>query len=282
VATRPRRDYYAVLGVARNADRDTIRRAFRLLASELHPDVSDDPMAVDRFREVTEAYEVLSRPATRARYDRYGFDARGVGGFTSGWGSASSLFDDLFGAASFQQPARPGSDIHVEISVDYEDAIRGASRAVRYRARATCVACGGSGGAPGSARNVCGECGGRGRLREHGGAGARGAFHLRSCAACSGTGRRFATSCRECDGEGRPELERALLLDIPPGTESGTEIRVEGEGDPGAGGGEPGDVVVTVVVRPPQDAPLFRRLAAAGAICGIGLLVLVVVYVFFD
>jgi molecular chaperone DnaJ len=270
-----------VLGVARNADRETIRRAFRSLASELHPDVSDDPNAVDRFREVTEAYEVLSRPATRARYDRFGFDARGMGGFASHSAAASSLFDDLFGAASFTQPARPGSDVHVELAIDYEDAVRGTSRAVRYRARAACIACGGSGGAPGSARIACGECGGRGRLREEGAAAAR-AFHLRTCPACGGTGRRFIVSCQECGGAGWPELERAVLLDIPPGTESGSEIRIEGEGDSGAAGGEPGDVVVTVVVRPPRDVPLFRRLAAAGAICGIGLLVLVVVYLSFD
>jgi molecular chaperone DnaJ len=276
VATRKGSDYYAVLGVPRNADRDAIRRAFRSLASEFHPDVSPDPNAVERFLEIAEAYEVLSRPEARARYDRFGFDPRAVSDFAAADTDFSRLFQDLLDLASAVQPSgRRGNDVAVELEVDFSEAHKGSSRGVHYSALSVCIVCAGAGGAPRSTMVACTDCDGRGRIREGGGSGRP--SHLRVCATCRGTGRCPSTPCAECDGAGRLEVERALLVEIPPDTRDGEEIRIPGEGNAGSSGGEPGDAVITVRVRPARDTPLARRLAAAGAICGLGLLAYVIV-----
>jgi molecular chaperone DnaJ len=282
VATRPKRDYYSVLGVSRTADRDAIRRAFRMLAAEWHPDVSEDPSAPDRFREIAEAYEVLSRADTRERYDRYGFDPRGVGGFESRPGSAFGLFDDLLDlAATFPRPGRRGADVSAIAEVEFLEAIRGTERGVRYTALTVCPVCGGDGAGPGNTRIGCQVCGGRGRIRE-GGEGTDKPFHLRLCADCRGSGRVNSVLCPECDGTARFEAQRVLLVDIPAGAEDGQELRIPGEGNAGGPGGEPGDVILTVHVRPPHDPRGLRRLAMAGAAVGVGLLVFLVVFLATD
>jgi molecular chaperone DnaJ len=276
MATRPKRDYYAVLGVARSADRETIRRAFRSLVSEWHPDVSDDPEAPERFREIAEAYEILSRPDARRRYDRYGFDPRGVGGFEPGSAGGQELFDDIADLLqSFARPGRRGGDVRVELEVDGAEALRGARKPVRYRALTECRACGGEGGMPGSAQVRCGDCDGRGRVRDAG-EGGRPA-HLRVCRRCRGAGRVPDPPCGQCDGAGRFDAERALLVDIPAGTADGDEVRVAGEGNAGGTGAAPGDVVVAIRLRPAPDPRRFRLVAAAGSLLAAGLIVLVVV-----
>jgi molecular chaperone DnaJ len=278
VATRPGRDYYAVLGVARTADRATIRRAFRSLASELHPDVSADPNSAERFRELAEAYEVLSSPDARARYDRLGFDPRGLGDLASRQTDLSRLFEDLLDlAGGAPRAGKRGSDVAAEIEIDPADVHRGVRRAVHYAALTVCIACGGSGAGADGSQVTCPDCGGRGRIRDVGGSGRP--HHLRVCAACRGSGRRPASPCAECDGAGRLEIERVLLVEVARDTHDGAELRVVGEGNAGWAGGEPGDLVVTVRVRAPSDATLMRRIAALGALCGLGLLAFVVVMV---
>jgi molecular chaperone DnaJ len=278
VATRPGRDYYAVLGVARTADRATIRRAFRSLASEFHPDVSTDPNSAERFRELAEAYEVLSSPDARARYDRLGFDPRGVGDLAARHPDLSRLFEDLLDlAGGAQRPGRRGSDVAAELEVAPDGAHKGVRRAVHYTAMTVCSACEGTGAGAGGAQVTCTECGGRGRIREGGASGRP--SHLRLCAACRGSGRRPASPCRECDAAGRLEIERVLLVEVPPGAQDGDEFRIAGEGNAGGPGGEPGDLVVTVRVSPASDAPLMRKIAAAGALCGLGLIAFVIVVV---
>jgi molecular chaperone DnaJ len=278
VAARSRRDYYAVLGVPHGADRDTIRRAFRTLAAEWHPDVSVDPEAVERFREIAEAYEVLSRPDARERYDRYGFDPRGVGGFSSGVGSPAGMFDDLLDlAAAFKRSGR-GADVAVDVEVGSEHAAGGGPRGVRYAALTVGPTCHGEGGAPGSNRVACADCAGRGRRRNGSGGSAR----LEVCEACRGTGRVHAEACGRCDGVGRFEAERAVLIEIPSGSLEGDEVRVAGEGHAGGRNAEPGDLVVTVHLGPDPARRRLGLLVGAGVACVVVVVVLIVVLLSLD
>jgi molecular chaperone DnaJ len=266
VAARSRRDYYAVLGVQHGAGRDAIRRAFRALAAEWHPDVSDDPEAIERFREIAEAYEVLSRQDARQRYDRYGFDPRGVGGFSGGAAGAPGMFDDLLDlAAAFRRAGGRGADVAVEVGVPPADAARGGRRGVRYTALTVCPACHGDGGLPGSARVACGECEGRGRK----GGGPGGSARLELCGSCCGSGRVHARPCGRCAGAGRFESERAVLVEVPAGTEDGDELRVAGEGNAGGRNGEPGDLLVTVRIEAAGDRRRLRALALGTAVCTV-------------
>jgi molecular chaperone DnaJ len=274
VAARSRRDYYAVLGVPHGASRETIRRAFRTLAAEWHPDVSDDPEAVERFREIAEAYEVLSRPDTRERYDRYGFDPRGVGGFSSGAGSASGMFDDLLDlAAAFKRAGGRGTDVAVEVHVAPGDAAKGGRRGVRYTALTVCPACHGEGGVPGSARVACAECGGRGRRRGPN----DGPTRLELCSSCRGSGRVHAEPCLRCEGAGRFESERAARVEIPPRSADGDELRVPGAGNAGGRNAEPGDLVVTVRVGQGSARKRASLLVAAAGAAAVAATVVVLV-----
>jgi molecular chaperone DnaJ len=278
VATRPGRDYYAVLGIPRTADRATVRRAFRSLASELHPDVSTDPDAIERFRELAEAYEVLSRPDARARYDRLGFDARSLGDLAARDVDISRLFEDLLDLGSTASSGRKrGRDVSAVLELSAQEAFEGSRRGVHYTALTVCIACNGTGSAGGAATIVCGECGGRGRSRDT--EASPQASHLRICAACRGSGRRSASPCPECGEAGRLELDRVQLVEVPPDSADGDELRIPSAGSAGARGGEPGDLVVTVRLRPTGDTPRFRKVAAVGALCALGLLAFVVVLV---
>ena len=270
MATRTRRDYYAVLGVRRDADAVAIKKAFRALASELHPDVSSEPDADERFRELAEAYEVLSRPETRERYDRFGSVTRGVSGFAPG--TFDGLFDDLVEASGAPRPGQRGADVRVETALDFTEAARGTSRGLRYAVIAPCDACGGEGTKPGGSWRVCPSCGGGGRIRALGGAESKRVVQYSLCERCNASGRLVIDPCDECDGRGRVEEERTVLVEIPPRTADGARILLAGQGFAGGPGGTSGDVVVEVRVAPLPDSPLFRRLAGAGAICAALLL----------
>lgn len=275
MATQSRRDYYEILGIPRDADRETVRRAFRALAAEFHPDVSDSPDALERFREIAEAYEVLSRPEAREQYDRYGFEPRGVGGFeTAGRArpGAGGLFDDLLQTSSANEAAR-GHDVVLRLELSPDEAARGGTHPVRFSTIDLCDTCRGIGAAPGTARRACPACGGRGRVREPGGGSG---FHLRTCARCGGSGKQILSPCQDCDGTGRVERDRSLLVEIPPGVREGEEIRLSGQGDAGDDG-EPGDLVLIVALERSGDSVLGRRLALAGLACALGLLAVVVV-----
>jgi molecular chaperone DnaJ len=273
VATQSRRDYYESLGVPRDADRETVRRAFRVLAAEFHPDVSDSPNALDRFREIAEAYEVLSRPETREQYDRYGFEPRGVGGFGAGPQPGPGLFDDLLRSPG--REARRGADVLLRLELTAEEAARGGTHPVRFSTVDVCDTCRGIGAAPGTARRACPACGGRGRIRE---AGDGSGFHLRTCGRCGGSGKQILTPCADCDGTGRLERGRSLLVEVPAGVTDGEELRLTGQGDASEDAGEPGDLVLTLAVVGPDDPVLGRRLALAGLACALGLTAVVVVF----
>jgi len=250
------RDYYEVLGIARGADEGEIKRAFRRLARELHPDVSEAPDAHERFREVVEAYEVLSKRETRELYDRFGHAGLRGGGFAPtqfDFGSLNDLFaaffgDDLFGVGGRSRSR--GADLAVQVEIELTEAASGTKREVPFPVAVTCATCDGTGAAPGSRPVTCSTCGGSGRLQRV----SRSAFgefvRSQTCPACRGAGQQIEDPCPDCRGEGRTVEERKLEVEIPPGIHDGQQIRISGEGHAGGGGARAGDVYVEVRVKP--------------------------------
>jgi molecular chaperone DnaJ len=252
-----RRDYYEVLGLPRTADETGIKKAFRRLARTLHPDVSDEPDAEERFREVVEAYEVLSKSETRELYDRFGHEGLRGGGFTPSsfdLGSLSDLFaaffgDDLFGVAGRPRRSR-GADIGAQIEIDLAAASTGTTREVPFPVTVPCAVCGGNGAEPGTEPTTCPTCEGAGHL-QHVSRTAFGEFvRSQTCPRCGGAGRVIEHPCRECEGSGRIVEERKLEVEVPPGIHDGQQIRLSGEGHAGSIGGRAGDLYVQVRVRP--------------------------------
>src|ERR671935_253809 len=252
-------DYYELLGVPRDAGEQEIKRAFRSLARQLHPDVSEEPDAEARFREISEAYEVLSNAETRQLYDRFGHAGLRSGGFTPthfDLGNLGDLFsaffgDDLFGAATRGAAGRArGADVAAEVAIDLADAARGTSVSVPLQVAVTCRTCRGDGVKPGTAVATCRRCNGSGRLQQV----SRSLFgefiRTSPCPECGGTGRIVEHPCEECNGAGRTIDERQLDVEIPPGIHDGQRIRLSGEGHAGSLGARAGDVYVLVHVKP--------------------------------
>jgi len=250
-----RRDYYDVLGVGRDADEPAVKKAFRRLARALHPDVSDAPDADERFKEVVEAYEVLSSTERRQLYDRYGFEGLQSGGFVPtafDLGSLSDLFSAFFGDDLFVAGGRGrrGADVGAEVSIDLAEAALGVSRTIAFQVATTCGTCHGSGLEPGTSPVSCPKCGGMGRL-QHVSRTAFGEFvRTQTCPACGGTGSVIETPCPACEGAGRTIAERTVDVAIPAGIHDGQRIRISGEGHAGTPGGLAGDAYVLVRVRP--------------------------------
>jgi molecular chaperone DnaJ len=252
------RDYYEILGVERTATDTEIKKAFRRLARELHPDVSEAPDAEERFREVAEAYEVLSKSETREVYDRYGHAGLRGGGFEPGhfdFGSLSDLFsaffgDDLFGVGGRPSARARGGDVAAEVEIELVEAAAGVERQVPFRVAATCARCSGDGVEPGTNVSTCPRCGGTGRLQQVG----RSVFgefvRTQPCRDCVGTGRLVEHPCEECNGAGQVLEERTIDVEIPAGIHDGQRIRITGVGHAGIGGARAGDVYVLVHVKP--------------------------------
>jgi molecular chaperone DnaJ len=249
-----RRDYYEVLGVARGASEDEIKKAFRSLARELHPDVSDAPDAEERFKEVVEAYEVLSSSERREIYDRFGHEGLRSGGYAPSFdlGNLSDIFsaffgDDLFGTGG--RRSRRGADVGAEIEIELVEAAQGVTRQVPFQVAVPCRECAGSGAEPGTSPVQCSGCGGSGRLQQV----SRSVFgefiRTQSCPRCNGSGRVIESPCKVCRGGGRILDERTLDVDIPAGIHDGQRIRISGEGHAGLPGGNSGDVYVLVRVK---------------------------------
>ena len=251
------RDYYELLGVERTADEGELKRAFRRKARELHPDVSDDPDAEERFREVVEAYEVLAKSETRELYDRFGHAGLRGGGFRPSQfdvGSLTDLFSAFFGDDIFGVTTRPrrsrGADVGAEIEIELAEAAKGVSRDVPYEVVTACGRCAGDGAEPGTGTRQCDGCDGTGRLQQVG----RSVFgefvRTQPCPRCMGTGRLIEHPCEQCEGAGRLLEQRTLTVQVPAGIHDGQRIRLSGEGHAGSLGGPAGDVYVRVRVNP--------------------------------
>jgi molecular chaperone DnaJ len=251
------RDYYELLGVTREASDGEIKRAFRRLARELHPDVSEAADAEERFREVVEAYEVLSKTETRELYDRYGHAGLRSGGFQPGsvdFGSLADLFSAFFGddillGGRMRSGRARGADLAATVEIDLLEAAHGVTREVPFEVAVACVRCGGNGAEPGTEISPCPRCSGTGRLQQV----TRSVFgefvRTQTCPNCAGSGRRIEQPCAECHGAGRVVDERTLAVEIPPGIHHGQRIRLSGEGHAGPLGGRAGDVYVEVRIR---------------------------------
>jgi molecular chaperone DnaJ len=253
------RDPYEVLGVARDADETTIKKAFRKLARELHPDVNaHDPDAEEKFKEAAEAYEILNDPERRATYDRYGHEglrSGGMGPDFSGFGSITDLFDAFFGGMGFggtgaaRHGPRAGGDIAMSAEITLEQAATGEELELTFEAIETCERCHGNGAEPGTPIETCERCGGAGLLQ----AVTRSPFGqiVRSvtCDVCGGEGKVPKEPCTQCEGRGREVRRRTLHVDVPAGIADGQRIRLGGRGHAGEAGGPPGDLYVLVHVR---------------------------------
>ena len=256
-----KRDYYEVLGLNRDASDDDLKKAYRRLAMKHHPDRNpDDANAEARFKEASEAYEILSDGEKRAAYDRFGHAgvdpgaAGGPGGFNGSFGDIfSDVFGDIFGAArSGRSSVEQGADLRYSLTLDLEQAVRGDDVEVSVPVLAACDDCNGTGAKPGTRPETCPDCNGAGRIRV-----AQGFFSLQqSCPRCRGAGKVITDPCRSCGGGGRIERRKTLSVRVPAGVDTGDRIRLAGEGEAGLRGGPPGNLYVQIDVR---DHPIFLR-----------------------
>ncbi|MBN1581485.1 MAG: molecular chaperone DnaJ [Anaerolineae bacterium] len=252
-----KRDYYQVLGVSRDATTDELRKAYRRLARQYHPDINKEVDAEEQFKEINEAYEVLSDQDKRARYNRFGHagvqgnagDAGGFGGFGFG---VEDIFESFFGGGMRRESAksRPqrGQDLRYDLEISFREAIFGCEKELEVPRYESCPTCQGSGAKPGTTPIRCSECNGTGEIR-HVQRSVFGSFvNVTSCPRCSGTGEEIPTPCTECDGRKKVRRTRKLSVRIPPGVDNGTQIRLTGEGEYGTLGGPPGNLYVFISV----------------------------------
>ncbi len=263
-----KRDFYEILGVAREADADTIKKAYRKLAMQFHPDKNPgDKASEDKFKECARAYEVLSNAELRQRYDRFGH--QGVDGPAGGGGphfqdvgdifaAFGDIFGDFFGGAGGRGGSRSrtgprrGSDLRYVMEIDLNDVITGVERPITFEAEEGCGDCEGSGAGPGSKPEACDMCGGRGQVVR-----SQGFFQMATpCPKCRGQGVEIKNPCKKCRGAGRVGMQRKILVKVPAGVDNGTQLRMTGEGEGGVRGGPPGDLYVDLRV---ADDPRFER-----------------------
>jgi len=258
-----KRDYYEVLGVSRDASDDDLKKAYRKLAMQFHPDRNQgDSQAEGRFKEISEAYEVLKDGDRRAAYDRFGHAAfeggngGGGGGNPFGGGGFEDIFEEMFGrfgGRGGRQAAGRGADLRQEVQISLEEAFAGTKKTIRVPSSVQCEACNGSGAEGGTASaTTCGTCRGSGKVRAQ-----QGFFLIeRTCPTCSGSGKIIKNPCKVCAGAGRVQRDRTLNVTIPAGVEDGTRIRLTGEGEAGLRGAPAGDLYVDIGVKP---HPIFQR-----------------------
>lgn len=257
-----KRDYYEVLGIERTADADQVKRAYRKLAMQYHPDRNPgDKEAEKKFKEAAEAFEVLGDPQKRERYDRYGhqgLEGTGFHEFTN-IDEVFDMFGDLFGFGSIfgnrrgrRRGPRPGNDLQVGMRLTLQEAANGVSKDVTLRRHTRCATCSGTGAAPGSQPKQCATCGGRGQVIQ-----AQGPFRIQTtCPTCRGAGQVISDPCSDCRGSGQVEERTTIPVDVPAGVDTGMRLRVRGQGEPGDPGAPNGDLYVAIEIEP---HPFFER-----------------------
>jgi len=266
-----KQDYYEMLGVKRDASDNDLKKAYRKMAKEYHPDVKPgDKVAEEKFKELSEAYSVLSDPGKRRTYDQYGhaaFEQGGGGGFHGGFGGFGGgmeidlndlFFGDFFGGGSRTRPAtRRGASVEVRLTITLEEAVFGTSKEVSLQIYDTCGTCKGSGAAPGTSPETCKRCGGAGSIRSQRQGALGGLFpRVETCSACKGDGKTIKQPCTTCHGQGRVRTKKSLNVDIPKGIDNGQKIRLGGKGEAGEKGAPHGDLDILIRITPHK---LFSR-----------------------
>lgn len=248
------RDLYEILGVTRDVSQEDIRKAYRRLAREYHPDVSQSHDAEERFKEIAGAYEILSDPEKRAQYDRYG-QAGGPMDFP--FGDVSDIFEAFFGSGGFgrrtatrRSRVQRGQDVFTSVSLTFEEAAFGAHREIELERLEACDRCGGSGAEPGTSPTRCRTCGGTGQVQDVRRSIFGTVMTAHPCSACDGTGQEILSRCETCRGSGRVGALHTVPVDVPAGVADGLELRVSGAGHAGPGGGPPGDLYLSIAVEP--------------------------------
>lgn len=259
------KDFYSILQVSRDASEKEIKKAYRRLARQYHPDVNPgDPNAEAKFKALTEAYEILSDPSKREIYDRYGVEGLRARGFEydfGGFGAFEDLFDvffgrDIFGARRKGRQIYRGADIGLELEIDFKESAFGVQREIEVEKMMSCEVCGGSGAKPGTSAVSCKQCGGTGQIRSSQSTFFGSFITTNECPVCQGTGEVVETPCEKCGGEGRYSQREKTPIDIPAGIVNGATIKLSGGGHAAPYGGRPGDLYLTVTVKPHE---LFER-----------------------
>jgi molecular chaperone DnaJ len=263
-----KRDYYEILGVSRNASPEEIKKAFRKKAKQYHPDTNKSPDAEAMFKELGEAYDVLSDANKRQVYDNYGHDGLKSGGYQPQWDFAegfpdlgdifASFFGGGFGMGGGRRRGGPqqGSDLRLDLQLEFNEAVFGTRKEITFTHLENCETCDGSGASPGSGPTVCTTCGGQGQVRQTAQTIIGHFTQIVTCPNCQGSGSIIVNPCRTCHGQGRAAVEVKRSIVIPPGVDQGTRLRVAGEGDCGIKGGPPGDLYVVLNIKPHPD---FKR-----------------------
>lgn len=260
-------DYYDLLAVSRDADADSLKRAYRRLARQYHPDINKDPGAEERFKEIGRAYEVLSDPQSRARYDQFGEAGLGGGdgmpdmGDMGGFADLFETFFSGFGGAQAgggprRRGPRQGDDLRLDLTITFAEAVFGIEREVQIRHLETCSSCKGSGAREGAGPTTCTTCSGAGQVRRATRTPFGSFTQVAPCPTCEGTGQMIEDPCTACGGQGLQQVRKKLRINIPAGVDSGTRLRVAQEGNAGQRGGPPGDLYVFLTVQP---HPQLRR-----------------------
>ena len=262
-----KRDYYEVLGVNRSATEEQIKKSYRLLARQYHPDVSNAPEAETRFKEINEAYEILSDQKKRAAYDQFGHAGVSGNGFNDfsgfgGFGGLGDIFEDLFsgfgmgGTQRSRRGPRRGGDLRYDMEITFEEAVFGVENEIEIPRHETCPQCNGTGAEPGTSPTTCPQCRGTGEIRRVQQSILGSFVNVATCPRCQGEGTIITTPCTECHGQKKIRRTRTISVTIPAGVDDGTQMRLAGEGETGSNGGPPGNLYVVISVK---KHPLFLR-----------------------